>query len=263
MTFDDFFWYVMSIIFLPNKYLCKCICIYLLVLLSSFHINPENPISYVDLLDFFIKTNNTAPVMDDIISYLPQRSKQFITYDEFLKVYETRPKYFQLVNDLQKDYTELLGNKFVKNIIERRDNIKEIMLYQDTHGKYPPESCCSKINIILFNGSPKYRYDYSIEEEMIDKTYDSILIYYCKKYQIHRTSLPITSLSITSSYASRKNGSKSRLCMEVSASTKRSYLSSGCSINKEAEVFVLTQGKSIKIKPHTSSSLRHMNTYLN
>lgn len=175
MSFQDFFWYVMSIIFLDAVDMLK-------IILSSFQISPYNPISYIDLFNFFVKINSVTPVMDNVLSGLPQRNKQFIMYNELIEIYKTKPEYFNLIDNLKNEFIVYIGSDFCSTIKERNSKIEEIMKYQDTHGTYPPEPCAYKIKNLLLRTPPKYRYDYSISLSLLPSTIDKLCRCYCTKY---------------------------------------------------------------------------------
>lgn len=180
MTFQDFFWYVMSIIFMDIADILK-------IILSSFQISPYNPISYLDLFNFFVKVNTVTPVMDNILSGLPQRNKQFIVYSELIEIYKTKPQYFNLINQLKNEFMEFIGNDFCNTINERILKINDIKSYQDEHGKYPPEPCSYKLKNILLKTPPKFRYDYSMSLSLLPSTMDKLCRCYCAKYMVNCT----------------------------------------------------------------------------
>lgn len=178
LTFNEFFWFIVSFSLLPTKYIFS-------VIFAACRISPYKQISRKDFHTFcnVIGSDIPSEIIDTIFQAIDKDHDGLLVFPEIMKVSTILVELFLPITSLRKRIRQRFFGEHICKVIEKRKvKINEIKQYQQHHhNKYPKLSCINCILVYILKYPHPYKYSYeplSESEEVIN----TVIIKLCQKY---------------------------------------------------------------------------------
>lgn len=178
LSFNEFFWFIVSFSLLPPKYIFS-------VIFAACRISPYKQISRKDFHTFcnVIGSDIPSEIIDTIFQAIDRDHDGLLVFPEILKVSSILVELFLPVTSLRKRIRQkFFGEHICKVIEKRKQKINEIKQYQQSHNnKFPSLSCINGFLVYVLKYPHPFKYNYeplSEGEEVIN----TVIIKLCQKY---------------------------------------------------------------------------------